>query len=141
VGETYWPVYFETLRRRLAPGGAAVIQAITIGDEWMAEYRRGADFIQHYIFPGGMLPSPGELARLAAAHGFIIARRESFGLSYARTLVEWRARFHAAWPAIAAQGFAPHFRRLWDYYLIYCEAGFRTGRLDVGLWRLELSAC
>jgi cyclopropane-fatty-acyl-phospholipid synthase len=141
VGEAYWPVYFDTLRCRIAPGGAAVIQAITIGDEWMAEYRRGADFIQRHVFPGGMLPSPGEIARLAAAHGFAIVRHESFGPSYARTLAEWRTRFHAAWPAIAAQGFGPRFRRLWDYYLAYCEAGFRAGRVDVGLWRLEPRPC
>lgn len=141
VGEAYWPVYFDTLRRRLAPGGVAVIQAITIADEWMPAYRRGADFIQRSVFPGGMLPSPGEISRLAAAHGFAITRQVGFGASYARTLAEWRARFHAAWPHIAALGFPPHFRRLWDYYLAYCEAGFRTGRIDVGLWRMEPRRC
>jgi cyclopropane-fatty-acyl-phospholipid synthase len=141
VGEAYWPVYFDTLRRRLAPGGVAVIQAITIADEWLPAYRRGADFIQRYIFPGGMLPSPGEIARLTAAHGFAVTRQKGFGASYALTLAEWRARFHAAWPHIAELGFPTHFRRLWDYYLAYCEAGFRTGRIDVGLWRLEPRPC
>lgn len=141
VGEEYWPAYFDTLRQRLAPGGVAVIQAITIADEWLPDYRRGADFIQRFIFPGGMLPSPGEIARLSAAHGFTIARHEGFGDSYALTLAEWRTRFHAAWPRIAALGFPGHFRRLWDYYLAYCEAGFRARRIDVGLWRLEARSC
>ncbi|MDE2582514.1 MAG: class I SAM-dependent methyltransferase [Rhodospirillales bacterium] len=137
VGESYWPTYFETLRARLAPGGVVVLQAITIADAWFESYRRGADFIQHAIFPGGMLPSPDVIAKLAERHGLTISCRESFGDSYARTLAAWRARFHAAWPAIAAMGFPPRFRRLWDYYLAYCEAGFRAGRVDVGLWRLE----
>ncbi len=137
VGEAYWPVYFETLRRRLAPGGVAVIQAITIADRWLPAYRRGTDFIQRRIFPGGMLPSSQAITRLASAHGFAITGQHNFGASYALTLAEWRARFHAAWPRITALGFPPHFRRLWDYYLAYCEAGFRTGRVDVGLWRLE----
>ncbi|MGC8475975.1 MAG: class I SAM-dependent methyltransferase [Acetobacteraceae bacterium] len=141
VGAAYWPTYFATLRRRLAPGGIAVIQAITIADAWAPAYRRGADFIQRYIFPGGMLPSPGEIARLADAHGFAVTHQESFGASYALTLAAWRARFHAAWPAVAALGFPPRFRRLWDYYLAYCEAGFRAGRVDVGLWRLEPRPC
>ena len=141
VGAAFWPSYFATLRRCLAPGGVAVIQAITIADAVLPAYRRGADFIQRHIFPGGMLPSPGEIARLSAAHGFAVTRHETFGDSYALTLAAWRARFHAAWPAIAAQGFPPRFRRLWDYYLAYCEAGFRAGRVDVGLWRLEPRRC
>ena len=137
VGEAYWPTYFETLRARLAPGGVAVLQAITIADDWFETYRRGTDFIQRAVFPGGMLPSPGAIATLAQRHGLAVRARESFGDSYAATLAAWRARFHAAWPAIAAMGFPPRFRRLWDYYLAYCEAGFRAGRVDVGLWRLE----
>ncbi|MDE2333992.1 MAG: class I SAM-dependent methyltransferase [Rhodospirillales bacterium] len=141
VGEAYWDAYFATLRKRLAPGGVVVIQAITIADPWLASYRQGADFIQRFIFPGGMLPSPGEIARLAAAHGFAITRQQGFGASYALTLAAWRARFDAAWPQIAALGFPPHFRRLWDYYLAYCEAGFRTGRIDVGLWQLQPAPC
>ncbi len=137
VGERYWPLYFETLRARLAPRGVAVLQAITIADAWFEDYRRGTDFIQHAIFPGGMLPSPGTIAALAQRHGLTVRARQSFGDSYALTLAAWRARFHTAWPAIAAMGFPPRFRRLWDYYLAYCEAGFRAGRVDVGLWRLE----
>ena len=141
VGEAYWPVYFDRLRKCLAPGGVAVIQAITIADEWLSSYRRAADFIQRYIFPGGMLPSPGEIARLSRESGFVITRHHGFGASYALTLAEWRARFHEAWPHLAALGFESRFRRLWDYYLAYCEAGFRSGRIDVGLWRLEARSC
>jgi cyclopropane-fatty-acyl-phospholipid synthase len=141
VGVAFWPSYFATLRRCLAPGGVVVIQAITIAEDALPAYRRAADFIQRQIFPGGMLPSAGEIARLAAGHGFAVTHREHFGASYALTLAAWRARFHDAWPAIAAQGFPPRFRRLWDYYLAYCEAGFRAGRVDVGLWRLEPRGC
>jgi len=137
VGEAYWPTYFATLRDRLARNGIVVLQAITIADDVFDTYRRGTDFIQHAIFPGGMLPSPGTVAALAERHGLVVRARESFGDSYARTLAAWRARFNAAWPAIAAMGFPPRFRRLWNYYLAYCEAGFRAGRVDVGLWRLE----
>jgi cyclopropane-fatty-acyl-phospholipid synthase len=141
VGEGYWSIYFDRLRKCLVPGGVAVIQAITIADEWLSSYRRAADFIQRYIFPGGMLPSPGEIVRLSRENGFIITRHQEFGASYAQTLAEWRSRFHAAWPHLAALGFESNFRRLWDYYLAYCEAGFRSGRIDVGLWRLEARPC
>lgn len=137
VGEAYWPTYFATLRDRLTRNGIVVLQAITIADNAFDTYRRGTDFIQQAIFPGGMLPSPGAIAALAERHGLAVRARESFGDSYARTLAAWRARFNAAWPGIAAMGFPPCFRRLWDYYLAYCEAGFRAGRVDVGLWRLE----
>jgi cyclopropane-fatty-acyl-phospholipid synthase len=141
VGEAYWPVYFDKLRKSLTPGGVVVIQAITIADEWLPAYRRAADFIQRYIFPGGMLPSPGEIARLSAEHGLSLTDYHGFGASYALTLAEWRARFHAAWPQLTALGFETGFRRLWDYYLAYCEAGFRSGRIEVGLWRLEAQRC
>lgn len=137
VGEAWWPTYFATLRDRLQPGGVAVIQAITIADEAFESYRRGADFIQHLVFPGGMLPSPGVLQREAARAGLVIEHAETFGSSYARTLVDWRHRFEAAWPRIAPLGFDERFRRLWRYYLCYCEAGFNTGRVDVGLYRLR----
>jgi len=136
VGERHWPRYFEMLRERLRPGGAAVLQAITIADDCFGRYRRNPDFIQHFIFPGGMLPSPATLARQAAQAGLSLTVAETFGASYAATLAEWRRRFHRAWPAIAALGFDEPFRRLWEYYLCYCEAGFRCGRVDVGLYRL-----
>jgi cyclopropane-fatty-acyl-phospholipid synthase len=137
VGEAYWPVYFATLRERLAPGGLAVLQAITIADAHFESYRQGADFIQRCIFPGGMLPCPRVLREQATRAGLVVEKEHAFGPSYARTLDEWRRRFLAAWPEIAPLGFDEAFRRLWTFYLAYCEAGFRAGRVDVGLYRLR----
>lgn len=137
VGERHWPTYFDTLRGRLAPGGTAVVQVITIADEHFDHYRKNADFIQRFIFPGGMLPSPGAMQEQAARAGLWIELAESFGESYALTLVEWRRRFLDAWPQIAPLGFDDAFRRLWEYYLCYCEAGFRSGRVDVKLYRIK----
>jgi len=137
VGESYWPGYFATLRRSLRPGGTAVLQAITIDEAHFEHYRRGADFIQRHIFPGGMLPTVQAMREQAARQGLELREDLRFGASYALTLAEWRRRFLAAWPRIAAQGFDERFRRLWEYYLCYCEAGFRTGRIDVGLYVLR----
>lgn len=137
VGERHWPTYFATLRDRLKPGGIAVIQSITIADTQFEHYRQNVDFIQRFIFPGGMLPSPRALQREAARAGLEFAEAETFGPSYAATLVEWRRRFRAAWPDIKALGFDDAFGRLWEYYLCYCEAGFRSGRVDVGLYTLR----
>ncbi|HZL58619.1 MAG TPA: cyclopropane-fatty-acyl-phospholipid synthase family protein [Stellaceae bacterium] len=137
VGEEHWPSYFDMLRRRLAAGGVAVVQIITIAEAKFAEYRRNADFIQRYIFPGGMLPSEGALREQIARAGLFLSGRENFGESYARTLAEWQARFQRAWPRIASFGFPTRFKRTWEYYLAYCEAGFRAGAIDVGLYRIE----
>ncbi len=137
VGESYWPVYFETLKKRLKPGGRAVLQVITIDESRFETYRRTPDFIQRYIFPGGMLPTKSILAEQATRAGLRLADRELFAASYALTLAEWRRRFLAAWPAIEAMGFPPSFREMWVYYLCYCEAGFQTGAIDVGLYVLE----
>lgn len=134
VGESYWPRYFRTLYERLKPGGWAVLQAITIDQARFAGYRRSADFIQRHIFPGGMLPTRQIIAEQATAAGLKVSSAEFFGQSYARTLAEWRRRFQAAWPQIESMGFAQRFRRLWNYYLCYCEAGFRAGTIDVGLY-------
>lgn len=134
VGERYWPIYFETLRQRLHADGVAVIQVITIADEHFDHYRRGTDFIQRHIFPGGMLPSVQALRTEAGRVGLTLRSAESFGDSYGTTLVEWRRRFMRAAPTIEALGFDASFRRLWEYYLCYCEAGFRSGRVDVGLY-------
>jgi cyclopropane-fatty-acyl-phospholipid synthase len=136
VGEVHWPTYFATLRDRLRAGGVAVLQAITIDDDRFPGYRSRADFIQRYIFPGGMLPSPAILREQIARAGLVLTSAETFGLSYARTLSEWQRRFQAAWPAIAAQGFGQRFKHMWEYYLAYCEAGFRAGAIDVGLYRI-----
>ena len=136
VGEAWWPSYFATLRDRLRPGGIAVLQAITIAEERFADYRTCVDFIQRYIFPGGMLPSASALRRQIVEAGLELRSVQTFGSSYARTLAEWRRRFHAAWPDIERLGFDERFKRIWDYYLSYCEAGFRSEATDVGLYVL-----
>ncbi len=136
VGEAYWPSYFSTLRDRLKPGGLAVVQAITIAEDQFEGYRRCTDFIQQYIFPGGMLPTISEIRRQTEKAGMKLRSMETFGASYARTLAEWRRRFHAAWPEIERLGFDTRFRRMWDYYLSYCEGGFRAGTINVGLYVL-----
>jgi cyclopropane-fatty-acyl-phospholipid synthase len=140
VGEAYWPSYFSTLHDRLKPGGLAVVQAITIAEDKFEGYRRCTDFIQHAIFPGGMLPTNSEIRRQTEKAGMILRSMETFGASYARTLAEWRRRFHAAWPEIERLGFDTRFRRMWDYYLSYCEGGFKAGTIDVGLYVLAKSA-
>jgi cyclopropane-fatty-acyl-phospholipid synthase len=137
VGERYWPVYFETLRARLKPGGTCVLQVITISEDRFAGYRSDPDFIQRYIFPGGMLPTKTAIRDVACAAGLSLDAEESFGLSYAQTLRAWRERFLASGDAIAALGLPERFRRMWEYYLSYCEAGFRGGAVDVSLFRLR----
>jgi cyclopropane-fatty-acyl-phospholipid synthase len=136
VGEAYWPIYFKTLHERLNAGGAAVLQVITIDDRRFEAYRTSADFIQRHIFPGGMLPTKKIIAEQSASAGFDLVLVQSFGESYAATLAEWRRRFLASWPSIAHMGFPERFRRLWDYYLCYCEAGFRAATIDVGFYVL-----
>jgi cyclopropane-fatty-acyl-phospholipid synthase len=136
VGERYWPLYFSRLRELLAEGGTAVLQVITISEGLFPSYRAKPDFIQRYIFPGGMLPTKTAIAEEARAAGLTLDHQEFFGLSYAETLAAWRRRFLAAWPKIEAMGFDERFRRLWLYYLAYCEAGFRAGSIDVGFYRL-----
>lgn len=140
VGEAYWPTYFDSLHKLLKPGGVVVLQAITIDDTRFDGYRKSADFIQRCIFPGGMLPCPRVLHEQAARAGFVIEEVQCFGEGYARTLAEWRHRFLNAWPDIETLGFDAAFKRLWTYYLCYCEAGFRAGRVDVGLYRLRRRA-
>jgi cyclopropane-fatty-acyl-phospholipid synthase len=137
VGEQYWPIYFEKLRNALMPGGTVVLQAITIAADRFDDYRRQPDFIQRHIFPGGVLPTVDIINQHAARAGFDLIDHEPFGLSYARTLAVWRGRFFAAWPEIERLGFDAAFKRMWDYYLSYCEAGFRQGAIDVGLYRFR----
>jgi len=131
VGERWWPTYFSTVARCLAPQGKAVIQSIVIRDELFPAYRRGTDFIQQYVFPGGMLPSPQAFREQAARQGLKVSDEFAFGADYARTLAHWRVAFEQAWPRIAELGFDDTFRRLWRLYLCYCEAGFLTGDIDV----------
>jgi cyclopropane-fatty-acyl-phospholipid synthase len=131
VGERYWPTYFDKIRESLAPDGRAGLQIITIRDELFDHYRQGADFIQKYIFPGGMLPSEERLRAATDRAGLAWAGVNRFGVHYADTLAEWGRRFEAAWEDIRRLGFDERFRKLWRFYLSYCEAGFRTARTDV----------
>lgn len=136
VGERFWPVYFAKLRQSLTDAGTAVLQVITIAEERFTAYRRRPDFIQRYIFPGGMLPTPSIVRREAERAGLRVVSQEPFGASYARTLNEWRRRFLAAWPQIERLGFDGRFKRMWEYYLTYCEIGFQVGAIDVSLIKL-----
>lgn len=131
VGEAYWDAFFETLKARLRPGGRAGLQIITIDDRRYAAYRGQVDFIRRHVFPGGMLPSDSVVDALCDRHGLPVVSDRHFAEDYTRTLREWRARFDAAWPRIAPLGFDPRFRRLWTYYLAYCEVGFATRNTDV----------
>jgi len=137
VGEKNWPEYFRIMRDRLRSGGSALIQVITISEERYDVYRAGADFIQRYIFPGGMLPSPTALAREIGRAGLEIADLHRFGGSYARTLAIWHAAFDRAWPRIAPLGYDETFRRMWKFYLGYCEGGFRADAVDVAQYHLR----
>jgi cyclopropane-fatty-acyl-phospholipid synthase len=131
VGEAFWPAFFRQLGDRLIAGGRAGLQVITIKDENFANYRRELDFIRGYIFPGGMLPSPQIMKELGERFGVPLTGERIFGLDYAATLAQWRQRFRHAWPQLTSLGFDERFRRMWEYYLAYCEAGFRTENIDV----------
>jgi cyclopropane-fatty-acyl-phospholipid synthase len=131
VGEKYWPVFFGKMKECLQPGGTAGLQIITINESAFERYRARVDFIQRYVFPGGMLPTPQILRSLGADHGMAFLRERVFAQDYARTLAEWRDRFQGSWDRIVQMGFDERFRRLWEFYLHYCEAGFRTEYIDV----------
>jgi len=131
VGEAYWPAFFSSLKASLEPGGRAALQVITIDEGVFESYRRGADFIQRYVFPGGMLPSPSAFAEAAETAGLGIEARSFHGASYERTLADWSARFERAQAQVRGLGFDERFVRLWRAYLAYCRAGFRTGRIDL----------
>ena len=135
VGEEHWPTYFKTLNDRLKPGASAVVQAITIAPEHFERYRRKADFVQRYIFPGGMLPTVPVMEDQAARAGLRAETVVEFGPDYATTLRLWREAFEARWPLIERQGFDDRFRRMWRYYLAYCEAAFLEGLTSVGIYR------
>ncbi|GGE94004.1 class I SAM-dependent methyltransferase [Stappia taiwanensis] len=131
VGESYWQTYFRQLSTCLKAGGRAGLQIITIQDRFFEDYRKTPDFIQRHVFPGGMLPPPGALAALGNHTGLELAAQKIFGHDYARTLEVWRQRFRDAWPRIRPLGFDERFKRLWEFYFHYCEAGFRSGNIDV----------
>jgi len=137
VGCKWWPVFFGRLKDLLAPGGAVALQTITIEEPRFEDYRRHPDFIQRYIFPGGMLPSPERFAEAARREGLAVNEPLFFGDSYARTLSEWATRFEACVPDVLAMGFDERFVRMWRYYLAYCRAGFSAGSVDVMQVRLE----
>ena len=132
VGERWWPAYFRVVRDALAPGARACIQTITIADARFERYRTQSDFIQQYVFPGGMLASPSRFTALAADAGLRLVAAHGFGRDYAETLRRWLAAFDRAQPQVRAQGFSDRFVRCWRFYLAYCAAGFDTGTTDVG---------
>jgi cyclopropane-fatty-acyl-phospholipid synthase len=132
VGEAYWPTYFATIDRLLAPGGKVSIQAITMAHERVLATKRSFSWIQKYIFPGGIIPSLQSIEETLSAHTTLrVTERRELGAHYARTLHLWRERFNEQWPRIHQLGFDETFRRMWEFYLAYCEAGFRTGYLGV----------
>jgi cyclopropane-fatty-acyl-phospholipid synthase len=137
VGERYWPTYFRAVRNALVPGGRACIQAITMADARFERYRTQSDFIQQYIFPGGMLASPSRMIAEARTAGLALVHAHTFGPDYAETLKRWLSAFDAAAPAIRRQGFDERFIRCWRFYLAYCAAGFDTGTTDVGQYTFE----
>nr|WP_307792745.1 cyclopropane-fatty-acyl-phospholipid synthase family protein [Streptomyces sp. HB132] len=132
VGVDFWPVYFRTLERCLAPGGRIALQAITMPDDRMLASRSTYTWIQKYIFPGGILPSTEAVERVTTAHtGLRMRQRSTYGMHYAETLRLWRERFEQRAGQVDALGFDATFRRMWTFYLAYSEAGFRSGYLDV----------
>ncbi|MGB8813127.1 MAG: cyclopropane-fatty-acyl-phospholipid synthase family protein [Paracoccaceae bacterium] len=131
VGEAYWPTYFQALRDRLKPGRHATLQIIIVPDRRYAIYRRGVDFIQKYIFPGGMLPSPSALRAEIGKAGLAVKGSIEFGQSYSHTLRQWHEAFNAKWDDVARKGFDDRFQRMWNLYLTSCAGTFEGGNCDV----------
>lgn len=131
VGREYWPSYFETIRRCLKPGGKACVQTITIRDDLFDRYVKSTDFIQQYIFPGGLLPCPSQFEAMAKQAGLVVEKRLAFGRDYAETLRRWRDAFLSREADVSRQGFDTRFVRIWTFYLAYCEAAFDHGNTDV----------
>ncbi|MGN6751613.1 MAG: class I SAM-dependent methyltransferase [Intrasporangium sp.] len=137
VGERYWPDYFTTLARLVRPRGAIALQSILMSHDRYLATRHSYGWIQKHIFPGGIIPSSRAVEQHASAAGLRLTRQHAFGADYAETLRRWRTSFLAAWPSIRSERFDEDFRRTWEFYLAYCEAGFRAGYLDVAQLRLE----
>ena len=131
VGEKYWPSYFQTVHDRLKPGAHATLQIITVRNDRFDVYRKGVDFIQKYIFPGGMLPSPEVLAQQVEKAGLNVVKSIEFGESYSQTLRRWHDTFNDKWDQVVAMGFDDRFRRMWNFYLTSCAATFHYGNCDV----------
>jgi len=140
VGEEHWPSYFRTVADRLKPGGTASIQAITIGEQDFLDYRARPDFIQRFIFPGGMLLTKTAMQEQGDKVGLILEQVDTFRLSYAKTLKLWREKFLERWHVIKSLGYTEEFKRKWLYYLAYCEAGFAEGSIDVGIYQYRKPA-
>ncbi|WP_127716799.1 cyclopropane-fatty-acyl-phospholipid synthase family protein [Halobacteriovorax sp. HLS] len=137
LGQEYWKTYFKKLDDLLSPNGTAIIQSITINNADFNSYRKGTDFIQQYIFPGGMLPSVEVFEKTASKRNLIVTDRLDFGESYARTLNEWEKEFTKLYPDIHSLGFDHSFYRTWEFYLKYCEGGFRAGKIGVSQFTLS----
>ncbi len=137
VGREFWPQFFDAIKRQLKPGGRACIQSITIRDDLFERYVRSSDFIQQYIFPGGLLPSRTEFRKAAEAADLKVVNELAFGLDYAETLRRWREKFLAESTRVGQLGFDTRFVRIWEFYLAYCEAAFAMGNTDVVQFTLE----
>jgi cyclopropane-fatty-acyl-phospholipid synthase len=131
VGEKYWPAYFQTLRNCLRPGRNATLQIITVSDDRWDVYRRGVDFIQKYIFPGGMLPCPSVLRFQVEKADLEVVKSVEFGESYSKTLRLWCDDFNQTWEQVADLGFDDRFKRMWNFYLTSCASTFSSGNCDV----------
>ena len=131
VGEKYWPSYFKTIHDRLKPGAQATLQIITVRNDRFDVYRKSVDFIQKYIFPGGMLPSPAVLAQQVEKAGLNVVKSIEFGESYSQTLRRWHDTFNDKWDQVVSMGFDDRFRRMWNFYLTSCAATFHYGNCDV----------
>ena len=137
VGEHYWPLYFRKLKSLLSGDGNALIQTITIGEDYFERYRQGADAIRTFIFPGGMLPSPKRFEEESVKAGFKLVDAFAFGQDYARTLEIWLQRFEERLAEVRALGFDEKFIRMWRFYLTSCIASFRIGRTNVMQMELQ----
>ena len=131
VGEKYLYQYFKKIKDSLSLGGLAALQGITIKDELYERYRNNEDFIQKYIFPGGFLPSLNYINTLTRENNLKLDKINSYSTDYAKTLSEWRKNFLNAWDNIAPLGFDDYFKRMWEFYLSYCEAGFKSKNIDL----------
>jgi cyclopropane-fatty-acyl-phospholipid synthase len=140
VGYENWGTYFETIKNRLKPGGTAILQVIIIEDQRFESYRNQVDFIQRYIFPGGLLPSVEALTNTIGEYDLELQDTLFFGQSYAKTCQIWQESFQHAWDDIHTMGFDLRFKRMWNYYLSYCISGFKAGMIDVGLFKIHKPA-
>ena len=137
VGEKYLDEYFYTIKENLAPGGRGAFQAIIIKDDLYDRYRNKEDFIQKYIFPGGFLPSFNSLNKLSNKSGLKIDGYNLYGSHYSNTLQKWRESFLSSWDMISRQGFNSSFKKMWDFYFSYCDAGFKSKNIDL----IQFSLC